>query len=109
VTEWTADKVERRSVASLIPFAKNSRTHGDEQIAQVAASIPEWGWTNPVLVSEDGTIIAGHARVLAARKLGDGRPRLDGPTTSWRSTPDGTRHCSVSNWPTSASWGSTCR
>ena len=50
-------------------YARNARTHSDHQIAQIAASIREWGWTNPVLVDEVGTIIAGHGRVLAARKL----------------------------------------
>jgi ParB-like chromosome segregation protein Spo0J len=67
--QWPADKVERRSVESLIPYARNARTHSDAQIAQVAASIKEWGWTNPVLIDEAGGIIAGHGRVLAARKL----------------------------------------
>lgn len=55
---------------SLIPYARNSRTHSDEQVAQIAASMKEWGWTNPILVDEAGMIIAGHGRVLAARKLG---------------------------------------
>ena len=67
---WPADKVERWSIDRLVPYARNARTHSDEQVAQVAASIREWGWTNPVLVGEDGGIIAGHARVLAGRKLG---------------------------------------
>jgi DNA modification methylase len=66
---WPADAVERRSVASLVPYAKNARTHTDAQVAQIAASIREWGWTTPVLVDEAGGIIAGHGRVLAARKL----------------------------------------
>ncbi len=70
MTDWPADKVERKAVSALVPFARNNRTHSDEQIAQVARSIAEWGWTNPVLITEDGTIIAGHARVLAAQKLG---------------------------------------
>lgn len=69
-TAWPADHVERRSVESLIPYARNARTHSDEQVAQIAASIKEWGWTTPVLVDEDGQIIAGHGRVMAARKLG---------------------------------------
>lgn len=64
-----ADKVEKRAVSSLIPFVKNSRTHSDEQVAQIAASIKEWGWTTPVLIDTDGQIIAGHGRLLAARKL----------------------------------------
>jgi ParB-like chromosome segregation protein Spo0J len=63
-------KIEPRSVADLIPYAANSRTHSDAQVAQIAASIKEFGWTNPILVSGDNTIIAGHGRVLAARKLG---------------------------------------
>jgi hypothetical protein len=67
---WPADKIERRSVESLIPYARNARTHSDAQVAQIAASIKEWGWTTPVLVDEDGEIIAGHGRVMAARKLG---------------------------------------
>ena len=67
---WPADSVERRRIDSLIPYARNSRTHSDEQVAQIAASMREWGWTNPVLIDEDGGIIAGHGRILAARKLG---------------------------------------
>lgn len=67
---WPADEVGRRPVAGLIPYARNARTHSDEQVAQIAASIREWGWTTPVLVDADGTIIAGHGRVLAAKKLG---------------------------------------
>jgi ParB-like chromosome segregation protein Spo0J len=67
---WPADKTERRPVAELIPYARNARTHSDEQVAQIAASIKEWGWTTPVLVDEDGGIIAGHGRIMAARKLG---------------------------------------
>ena len=65
-----ADKVERWSIDRLIPYAKNARTHSDAQVAQIAASINEWGWTIPVLVAPDGQIIAGHGRVQAARKLG---------------------------------------
>ena len=67
---WPADKVERWPIERLIPYAKNSRTHSDGQIAAIAASIKEWGWTSPALVGEDGGLIAGHARVLAARQLG---------------------------------------
>ena len=64
------DRIERRPIEALIPYARNSRTHSDEQIAQIAASMREWGWTNPVLVDEDGGIIAGHGRVMAAKRLG---------------------------------------
>jgi hypothetical protein len=56
----------------LIPYAKKARTHSDAQIAAIAASIKEWGWTTPALVGEDGGLIAGHARILAARQLGIG-------------------------------------
>ena len=69
-TKWPADKVERRAVAALIPYARNARKHSPEQVDQIAASIREWGWTVPVLVDEQGGIIAGHGRVLAAQKLG---------------------------------------
>ena len=65
----TNPKIEQRLVADLIPYAANSRTHSDAQVAQIAASIKEFGWTNPILVSGDDTIIAGHGRLLAARKL----------------------------------------
>ena len=57
-------------VEALIPYAKNSRTHDDAQVAQIAASIKEFGWTNPILVDGDKGIIAGHGRLMAARKLG---------------------------------------
>jgi DNA modification methylase len=67
---WPADKVERWPIAKLVPYARNARTHSEEQVSQIAASIREWGWTNPILVTDKGTIIAGHGRVLGARKLG---------------------------------------
>lgn len=57
-------------VSELIPYIKNSRTHSDQQVAQIAASIKEFGWTNPILVDGDRGIIAGHGRLMAARKLG---------------------------------------
>ena len=62
--------IKSASVDSLIPYARNARTHTDEQVAQIAASIREFGWTNPVLVDGENGIIAGHGRLLAARKLG---------------------------------------
>jgi ParB family chromosome partitioning protein len=58
------------AIEQLIPYALNSRTHSDEQVAQLAASIREFGFTNPVLVDEENNLIAGHGRVMAARKLG---------------------------------------
>jgi ParB-like chromosome segregation protein Spo0J len=62
--------MEQRAIADLIPFARNSRTHSDNHVAQIAASIKEFGWTNPLLIGEDGGVIAGHGRLLAARQLG---------------------------------------
>jgi hypothetical protein len=59
-----------KPTASLTPHARNARTHGAAQVAQIAASIKSFGWTNPVLVDTSGNIIAGHGRVLAAAQLG---------------------------------------
>jgi len=67
MTEFYANKIAQ--VADLIPYAMNSRTHSEEQVAQIAASIREFGFTNPVLIDEANNLIAGHGRVLAARKL----------------------------------------
>jgi DNA modification methylase len=64
--------IEHRPLDSLIPYARNARTHSDAQVAQIAASIREFGWTNPVLVDGGNGVVAGHGRVLAARKLGLG-------------------------------------
>jgi ParB-like chromosome segregation protein Spo0J len=58
------------SVDSLIPYARNSRTHSTEQVAQIAASIKEFGFTNPILTDGENGVIAGHGRILAAQKLG---------------------------------------
>ena len=63
-------EINSKLVSDLIPYALNSRTHSDAQVAQIAASIKEFGWTNPILIDSDNTIIAGHGRLLAARKLG---------------------------------------
>jgi len=63
-------KIIQKKVESLIPYINNSRTHSDEQVAQIAGSIKEFGWTNPILVDGANGIIAGHGRLLAARKLG---------------------------------------
>lgn len=64
-------KIEYKPIADLIPYARNSRTHSDAQVAQIAASIKEFGWTTPVLLDGENGIIAGHGRVLAAQKLGE--------------------------------------
>lgn len=61
--------IEWKDVQSLIPYARNSRTHSDEQVAQICASIKEFGWTNPILIDDESTIIAGHGRLLASQRL----------------------------------------
>lgn len=66
---WPASNPETRKVAELVPSARNARKHSDEQVGKIARSIREFGWTNPVLIKEDGTILAGHGRVLAAERL----------------------------------------
>jgi len=63
-------KITQKKVTELIPYVNNSRTHSDEQVAQIAASIKEFGWTNPILIDGANGIIAGHGRLMAARKLG---------------------------------------
>jgi ParB-like chromosome segregation protein Spo0J len=63
-------QVENWPIERLIPYARNARLHSDAQVAQIAASITAFGFNNPVLVGPEGDIIAGHARVLALRKLG---------------------------------------
>ena len=63
-------QVEYRSPDDLTPYARNARTHSPEQVAQIAGSIREFGFTNPILTDENGTIIAGHGRLAAAQKLG---------------------------------------
>ena len=62
--------IETRPIARLIPYVRNARTHSGDQIAQIAGSIAEFGFVNPVLIGADDVIIAGHGRVLAAEKLG---------------------------------------
>ena len=65
--------VELRPIEALLPYARNPRMHSDAQVAQLAASMVEFGWTNPVLVDGKGGVIAGHGRLLAARKAGGDR------------------------------------
>lgn len=62
-------QIERWSLERLVPWANNPRTHSGEQVAQIAASMREWGWKNPILVGAEDEIIAGHARLLAAKSL----------------------------------------
>lgn len=65
-----SDTLELVPLVDLVPYARNSRTHSDQQVAQIAASMREYGFTNPVLIDVDGGIIAGHGRVMAAKSLG---------------------------------------
>ena len=67
---WLSTHIERWPTAKLVPYARNARTHSDEQVAQIAASIVEFGFTNPILAGSDGVIVAGHGRLAAAQKLG---------------------------------------
>ena len=67
---WLADKIEQWPTDKLVPYARNARTHSDAQVAQIAASIAEFGFTNPILAGSDGVIVAGHGRLAAAQKLG---------------------------------------
>ena len=67
---WLADKIEQWPTAKLLPYARNARTHSEEQVAQIAASIAEFGFTNPILAGSDSIIVAGHGRLAAAQKLG---------------------------------------
>ncbi|MBV6413524.1 MAG: DNA methylase N-4 [Xanthomonadales bacterium PRO6] len=67
---WLADKIAPWPTDKLIPYARNARTHSDAQVAQIAASIAEFGFTNPILAGSDGVIVAGHGRLAAAQKLG---------------------------------------
>ena len=63
--------IKYKPIGDLVPYARNSRTHSESQVAQIAASIKEFGWTNPVLLDGENGIIAGHGRVMAAQKLGE--------------------------------------
>ena len=67
---WLSTHIERWPTAKLVPYARNARGHSEEQVAQIAASIVEFGFTNPILAGSDGVIVAGHGRLAAAQKLG---------------------------------------
>ncbi len=67
---WLAGRIEHWPIQRLVPYAANARTHSDEQVAQIAASMVEFGFTNPILAGADGIIVAGHGRLAAATKLG---------------------------------------
>jgi hypothetical protein len=66
---WPADRVVRLKVADLVPYARNARMHTNAQVDQIAGAIKRFGFTNPVIVDERGEIVAGHGRVMAARRL----------------------------------------
>lgn len=67
---WSAAAIEQWPTTKLLPYARNARTHSPTQVAQIAASIAEFGFTNPILAGSDGVIVAGHGRLAAAQKLG---------------------------------------
>lgn len=67
---WLSTHIERWPTDKLVPYARNARTHSEGQVAQIAASIVEFGFTNPILAGSDGVIVAGHGRLAAAQKLG---------------------------------------
>ena len=69
---WFADKIEQWPTAKLLPYARNARTHSDDQVAQIAASIAEFGFTNPILAGSDGIIVAGHGDAIADGDVGHG-------------------------------------
>ena len=75
---WPAAKVEMWAVENLVPYVRNARQHPPEQIDQIAASMERFGFTIPMLVAEDGTVIAGHGRLMAAATAGAGRGAGDG-------------------------------
>jgi ParB-like chromosome segregation protein Spo0J len=78
LTHLMARRIEHWPIERLIPFARNPRTHSETQVAQIAASVAEFGFNNPILVDTNGGIIVGHGRVLAAKRIscdrGDGAP-----------------------------------
>jgi ParB-like chromosome segregation protein Spo0J len=67
---WPATQVQMKAIGELVPYARNARVHSEQQVGQIADSIRRWGFTMPVLVDENGMIIAGHGRVMAAKLLG---------------------------------------
>ena len=88
-------QIDYRPIGDLIPYARNARTHCEAQVALIAGSIREFGFTNPVLVDGENGIIAGHGRVLAARKLGLGRGAGDRA-----GAPHARRRSGPTSWPT---------
>jgi ParB-like chromosome segregation protein Spo0J len=62
-------QIEMMPTERLVPYARNARTHSDQQIAQIAASMAEFGFVNPILIGDDDVTIAGHGRLMAAQRL----------------------------------------
>ena len=70
IRPWPAERIERWTIDRLIPYADNARLHSEADVDKLAHSLRRWGWTNPVLVDENGVLICGHGRIRAAAKLG---------------------------------------
>lgn len=68
--QWPVDKIERRPIGELVPYARNARTHTEAQVAQLAASMREWGWTNPVLIAEDSTPSRIERKLVVGKHIG---------------------------------------
>ncbi len=120
---FAPERIETWPLERLKPYARNAKTHGADQVAKIAGSMAQFGWTVPVLVSGDGEVIAGHGRILAAAQLGlteapvivlgppdrGAAARLPSGGQPAGRVYRGTRHC----WPASCrSWPpttSTCR
>ena len=82
-------EIVEKKPSELIPYANNSRTHSDDQVAQICASIREYGFTNPILIDEEGTIIAGHGRAKAATITSRSRASRGARCTAgWRTAGD---------------------
>ena len=84
---WLADKIEQWPTAKLVPYARNARTHSDAQVAQIAASIAEFGFTNPILAGSDGVIVAGHGRLA---RIFHKKARNEVGGTAWTCVDTGT-------------------
>lgn len=101
---WPADKVERRAVDALLPYQNNPRVHGEQASDALVASVREFGFTVPILVDEDGVILAGHNRLAAAKRLG----LTDVPVMIARNWTEGQKHAYRiidNSIPSLSTWG----
>ena len=89
--KWPASAIEMVKLDDLLPYIRNPRQHSPDQIRQIAASMREFGWTMPILRDEEGTILAGHGRVMAARELG----LTEGPCMTARGWPESKKRAYV--------------